>query len=144
MTWALVMLIAIMIQGFVIDQHAYRLAANAHAALFTNVAYPGNRPSLAYSADQGQPLAGPDEYVPVIGYFRSFGLTREDLRIRSTRGRPDGRKWMRIGRGTGPDVLAGVQGQADPTALLSQIETGLSQIEEGKRRAQEARARGRK
>lgn len=141
MMWGLVLLLAIMIQVFLIDQHAYRLATRAHARLFLNVAYPNNNPGVAYSAESGQKLQGRDEYVPVIGYFRAYGLTREDLRIRSTQARQDGRKEIHIGAGTKADVFGALQGFGDPAPLLSQIETGLGQIEEARRRAQEAQAR---
>ncbi len=137
-TWALMMILAIMVQVFLIDQHAYRLATKAHSRLFTQVAYPDNKPGVKYETRWTQKFEGPDEYVPVIGYFKMYGLTREDMRIRTTHGRPGGYKRIKLGRGTKPDINDGVAGRADTSALLSQISTGTSQLETAKTKAQEA------
>jgi hypothetical protein len=141
MTWGLVMILCIILQAFLIDQHAFQLATRAHALLFTQVAYPGNRPSVPYETRWTQKLEGPDEYVPVVGFFRLHGVTRDELRIRSIHGRPGGYKRIKLGRGTKPDVAAGLAGLADVSSLLSQIGSGMSLLDEGRRRAQEARNR---
>jgi len=136
MTWGLVLLIAIVVQAFLIDQTAFTLTTKAHARLFKEIAYPGNTPGRGYS--QGTvTMDGPDSYVPMIGYFRKYGLTREDLHIRSTGGGP---KKLTIGRGTRADVGAGLAGLADATALLSQMSSSLQKLEDAKQRAEALKA----
>lgn len=142
MTWGLMMLLAIMVQVFLIDQHAYRLATKAHARLFSQTAFPDNKPTVKYETRWTQKFEGPDEYVPVIGYFRMYGLTREDLRIRTTHGRPGGFKRIKLGRGTEPDVATGVEGRADVSVLLAQIADGMGQLNAAKAMAQEAKPPG--
>ena len=138
-TWALMMVLAIMVQVFLIDQHTYRLATKAHSLLFTQVAYPDNKPDVKYETRWTQKFEGPDEYVPVIGYFRMYGLTRDDMRIRTTHGRPGGYKRIKLGRGTKPDINDGVAGRADVSVLLAEISTGMIQLETAKTMAQLAR-----
>ncbi len=142
MTWGLMMLLAIMVQVFLIDQHAYRLATKAHSRLFSQTAFPDNKPTVKYETRWTQKFEGPDEYVPVIGYFRMYGLTREDLRIRTTHGRPGGYKRIKLGRGTKPDVATGVEGRADVSVLLAQIANGMGQLSAAKAMAREPRAPG--
>jgi len=141
MTWGLLMILAIMIQVFLIDQHAYRLATKAHALLFTQVAYPDNKPTVKYETRWTQKFEGPDEYVPVINYFRLYGLTDADLRIRTTHGRPGGYKRIKLGRGTRASVADGLVGVADPSSYLSQIAGAVQALEAAKRLAQEAKNR---
>jgi hypothetical protein len=141
-TWVLVMVLAVILQVFLIDQHAYRLATKAHALLFTQVAYPDNKPTVKYETRWTQKFEGEDEYVPVIGFFQMYGLTREDLRIRTIHGRPGGFKRIKLGRGTLASVSDGVAGAADPSAYLSQIADGLQQLDVAKNRAQEAQNAG--
>jgi hypothetical protein len=141
MTWGLFMLLCIVLQAFLIDQHAFQLATRAHARLFAREAYPGNKPSVKYETRFPQKLEGPDEYVPVVGFFGMYGLTRGDLRIRSIHGRPGGYKRIKLGRGTKPDLFAGLEGLADPAVLWSQISEGLGLLDEARRLAQEAKDR---
>ena len=142
MTLGLFMLFCIVLQAFLIDQHAFQLATRAHARLFAQGAYPGNRPSIRYETRWPQKLEGPDEYVPVVGLFRMYGLTRGDLRIRSIHPeRPGGYKRIKLGRGTKPDVLAGLEGLADPAALWSQISEGMKLLDLARRLAQDAKDR---
>jgi len=138
-TWALMMILAIMVQVFLVDQHAYRLATKAHSRLLTQVAYPDNKPDVKYETRWTQKFEGPDEYVPVIGYFRMYGLTREDMRIRTTHGRPGGYKRIKLGRGTKPDIYDGMAGRADPSVLLSEISMGMIQLETARTMAQLAK-----
>jgi hypothetical protein len=126
-TFGLMMLLAIMVQVFLIDQHAYRLATKAHSRLFTQVAYPDNRPDTKYETRWTQKFEGPDEYVPIIGYFRMFGLTRDEMRIRTTHGRPGGYKRIKLGRGTKPDAETGAQDYVDVGTLKQMIATGIEQ-----------------
>jgi len=140
MTWGLFMVVAIMIQVFLIDQHAFRLATRAHARLFQQEAYPNNSPGVRYDGRARQRLEGPDEWVPVINYFRLYGLTEEDLRIRSTR--DDRQKEIHIGRGTKADIAAGLEGLADPALLLAVVEGGMQLLEGAKATAQQAQSRG--
>ena len=137
-TWVLVMVLAIIIQAFLIDQHAYRLATRAHALLFTQVAYPDNKPTVKYETRWTEKFEGPDEYVPVVGFFQLYGLTREDLRIRTIHGRPGGFKRIKLGRGTLASVADGLAGAADPSAYLSQIADGLRQVDAAKTQAESA------
>jgi hypothetical protein len=132
------MLLCIVLQAFLIDQHAFQLATRAHSRLFAREAYPGNRPSVKYETRFPQKLEGPDEYVPVVGFFRMYGLTRGDLRIRSTHGRPGGYKRIKLGRGTRPDLFAALEGLADLSVLWSQISEGMGLLDEARRLAQEA------
>jgi hypothetical protein len=136
-TWVLIMVLCIIIQAFLIDQHAYRLATQAHARLF-RAAYLGNQPTRSYEPEETQKLQGPDEYVPVIGYFRLYGLTREDLRIRSPfRPMHDPAKRLILGRGTAASITDGLRGVADPSSYLAQIQTGLQQIQDAKTKAEQ-------
>lgn len=140
MTWGLFLLFCIVLQAFLIDQHAFELATQAHARLFSRGAYPGNKPSVTYETRWPQKLEGPGEYVPVVGFFKMYGLTRGDLRIRSThRERPGGYKRIKLGRGTRTDVFAGLEGLADPAAFWSQISEGMDLLDQARRLAQEAK-----
>jgi hypothetical protein len=141
MTWGLVMILCIILQAFLIDQHAYQLATRAHARLLTKVAYPNNRPTVMYETRFTQKFEGPDEYVPVVGFFRLYGLQRQDLRIRTIHGRPGGYKSIMLGRGTKADVAAGLAGSGDVSSLLSQVSNGMSLLDDARRRAQDARNR---
>ena len=140
-TWTLLMVLCIIMQAFLIDQHAYRLATRAHAQLFKN-AYAGNKATTAYKADLTEKLEGRgDEYVPVIGFFQLYGLRREDLRIRSPYRPPDDpSKRIIMGRGTSESVADGLAGIADPSPYLSAIADGMQQIQEAKTKAEQARA----
>jgi hypothetical protein len=140
-TWTLLMVLCIILQAFLIDQHAYRLATRAHAQLFTN-AYAGNKASTSYKPDLMQRLEGRgDEYVPVIGFFRLYGLTREDLRIRSPYRPPtDPSKRIIMGRGTSESVSDGLIGIADPSSYLANIADGMQKIQDAKTKAEQARA----
>ena len=132
MTFGLMLILAILVQVFLIDQHAYRLATKAHALLFAHTAYQDNKYTTMYETRWTQKFKGDDEYVPVIGYFGMFGLTRDDLRIRTTHGRPGGYKRIKLGRGTLPDVDTGVDGRADTAELLSQIDFGMGLLDTAK------------
>lgn len=134
-TWFFVLLLVIVLQVFLIDQHAYRLATSAHARLMDE-AYRSNKPAVKYETRRTQKLQGPDEYVPVVGFFTRYGLTRDDLRIRSTHARPGGQKQIKLGRGTKADVPAGVEGQVDYSSLWSEVITGMSQVTAAKAAAQ--------
>ena len=139
-TWVLVMVLAIIIQVFLIDQHAYRLATKAHALLFSHVAFADNKPDTKYETRWTQKFEGPDEYVPVIGFFQLYGLTREDLRIRTIHGRPGGFKRIKLGRGTLADTTDGLKEVgADPAPFLEQISQGFQQLEDAKNKAEEAK-----
>ena len=140
-TWGLVLIFCIILQVFLIDQHVFQLATRAHSRLFTRVAYPDNKPNVKYETRWTSKFEGPDEYVPAVGFFRLYGLTRDDLRIKSIHGRPGGYKRIKLGRGTEPDIGAGLEGMADVSSLLSQVSTGMSLLDEGRRRAQEAKSR---
>lgn len=144
-TWTLLMLLCIILQAFLIDQHAYRLATRAYARLF-RAAYAGNLPTTSYKGDVTEKLEGNgEEYVPVVGYFRFYGLTREDLRIRSPY-RPmwDPAKRLIIGRGTAGSVTDGLIGIADPSSYLSDISRGIQQLQDAKTKAEQIKAAGTK
>jgi hypothetical protein len=140
-TWTLLMLFCILMQVFLIDQHAYRLATRAHARLFRN-AYAGNQATTTYQSELTEKLeGGGEEYVPVIGYFQFYGLTREDLRIRSPFRPPiDPSKRIILGRGTAASITDGVLGMADPSPYLSEISDGLQRIQDAKTKIDQARA----
>lgn len=136
MTWGLVMILCIIVQVFLIDQYAYRLATTAHSKLFARTAFPDNRPSVMYETRWTQKFKGPDEYVPVIGFFALYGVTRDDLRIRSTHDRPGGYKRIKLGRGTLADVPTGVIAVGgDFSALWSLVITGSGILEDAMRKA---------
>ena len=137
MTWGLVMILCIILQVFLIDQHSFQLATRAHSKLFTVVAHPDNKPDVKYETRWTQKFEGPDEYVPVVGFFQLYGLTRDDMRIRTIHGRPGGFKRIKLGRGTKKDVEAGLEGLADYSSLLTQVQSGLSQLEDAKAKAKE-------
>lgn len=139
MMWGLFIILAIMIQVFLIDQHAFRLATSAHARLFSDEAFPKNSPFVAYSGKATRRLEGPDAYVPVINYFRLYGLTDADLRIRSTR--DDRPKQLRIGRGTRADPVAGLMGIADPSIFYGMVAAGKLMLDDAKQKAEEAQTR---
>jgi hypothetical protein len=140
-TWTLLMLFCILMQVFLIDQHAYRLATRAHARLFRN-AYAGNQATTSYKSELTEKLeGGGEEYVPVIGYFRLYGLTREDLRIRSPFRDPiDPSKRIILGRGTAASITDGVAGMVDPSSYLAEISDGLQTIQDAKTKIEQARA----
>jgi hypothetical protein len=139
-TWTLIMLLAIIMQVFLIDQHAYRLATRAHAMLLRQ-AYESNKPSVKYETRWTQKLDGQDQFVPVMPYFSLYGLTEPFLRIQTTTGKPDGYKRIKLGRGTQASVVDGLAGLADPSAYLSQISNGFQQLDDAKQRAQEGQSR---
>jgi hypothetical protein len=144
MTWGLVLILCIVLQVFLIDQHSYQLATRAHSRLFNHVAYPDNKPTVKYETRWTQKFEGPDEYVPVVGYFKMYGLTRNDLRIRTTHGRPGGYKRIKLGRGTKPDAVAGLEGLADFSSLWSQVLAGLSVLDTAKQKAQDRTGGGKR
>ena len=134
-TWVLIMVLAIIFQVFLIDQAAYRLATQAHARLM-KAAFAGNTPGTSYDGRVTEKLQGADEYVPVVGFFQMYGLTREDLHIRSLTQPPyDPAKRIIIGRGTASNVMDGVAGLADPSSYLADIEDGLRKAENAKNEA---------
>jgi hypothetical protein len=139
-TWSLIMVLAIIFQAFLIDQHAYRLATRAHAQLF-KAAWSGNLATRSYQPDYTEKLQGADEYVPVVGFFGMYGLTREDLRIRSPY-RPliDPAKRIIIGRGTAASVTDGLIGMADPSPYLAQISDGFQMVQDAKSKIEQAKA----
>jgi len=141
MTWGLVMIFCIILQAFLIDQHAFQLATRAHARLFNRVAYPNNKPTVMYETRWTEKFEGPDEYVPVVGFFKLYGLRREELRIRTIHGRPGGYKQIQLGRGTRGDVAAGLAGLGDVSSLLSQVSNGMGLLNDARQRAQDARNR---
>jgi hypothetical protein len=135
------MVLAVIIQAFLIDQHAYRLATKAHALLFSHVAFAENKPDIKYETRWTQKFEGPDEYVPVIGFFRLYGLTRQDLRIRSIHPeRPGLFKRIKLGRGTQANMTDGLlEVGADPSPYLRQISQGFQQLDDARNKAEEAR-----
>ena len=136
MTWGLVMILCIIVQVFLIDQYAYRLATKAHAKLFTQTAFPDNKPSVMYETRWTQKFEGPDEYVPVLGFFKLYGVTRDDLRIRSTHDRPGGFKRIKLGRGTLADVPTGVsEAGGDFSSLWSLVMAGSNMLDDAKQKA---------
>jgi hypothetical protein len=139
-TWTLLMVLCIIMQVFLIDQHAYRLATKAHAQLFKS-AFAGNTATTPYKEDLTEKLEGGGvEYVPVIGFFRMYGLTREDLRIRSPYRDPiDPAKRIILGRGTAANLTDGLRGVADPSPYLAQIADGLQKVQDAKTRAEQAK-----
>jgi hypothetical protein len=110
MTLPLVILLAAVYQIFLADEYVFRLATRAHARLFTEAAFPSNSTSRSYLW-RFVDWDGPEQYVPVVGFFRLYGLSREDMRIRSARssGLP---KRVAIGVGTAPSVSAASSGAA--------------------------------
>ncbi|MEW5982527.1 MAG: hypothetical protein AB1806_09170 [Acidobacteriota bacterium] len=131
MAWGLVLLIAVVVQVFLIDLYSYHLATSAHARLFARVAYPDNRPNVKYETRWTSKFEGRFQLVPLVAFFKPYGLTQEDLRIKTTQGRPGGFKRIKLGRGTQADAMAGIAGRLDPTALAiasgawSDLELGL-------------------
>ena len=102
-TLPLVMLLAAVYQIFLADEHIFRLATASHARLFNEQAFPANHERESY-AWRYVDWDGPDQYVPVVGFFRMAGLSREDMRIRSARGGLGGYKRIAIGAGTAPSL----------------------------------------
>lgn len=126
LTMTLVMMLAVVLQVFLIDEHIFRLATTAHQRLFTLRAFPDNRPDVEYDTVRER-WDGPDQWVPVIGFFQPYGLTRDDLRIRSVR-RPAAPKDIMIGRGTAPSITAGLAADLDPSAWLSEASDALGEL----------------
>ncbi|MCX6552466.1 MAG: hypothetical protein NTY02_15925 [Acidobacteria bacterium] len=137
MTWGLVMILCIILQVFLIDQYSFEIAVRAHSRLFTQTAYPDNKPDVKYETRWTSKFEGPHEYVPVVGFFQLYGVTRDDLRIRTIHGRPGGYKRIKLGRGTKADVATGLEGLADYASLWTQVINGMSQLDDAKRKAQE-------
>ena len=132
MMWGLVLLIAIMVQAFLIDQTAFTLVTNAHAKLFNDIAYKRNSFRTGYS-QQTVSMGGSDANVPMIGYFRQYGLTSDDLRIRNRGG---GAKKLTIGSGTASDIATGVAGLADATVLISDMSNNLNKLKQAGQKAE--------
>lgn len=126
-TWGLILLIAVVVQVFFVDLYSFHLAATAHSRLFTQVAYPDNKPTVPYETRWTSKFEGAFEYVPVVAFFAPYGLTRDNMRIRTTQGRPGGYKRIKLGRGTKPDTLKGIEGILSKDALtyVSQAWDGL-------------------
>jgi hypothetical protein len=103
MTLPLVILLAAVYQIFLADEHVFRLATRSHARLFTEAAFPSNSTSSSYRW-RFVDWDGPEQYVPVVGFFRLYGLSGEQMRIRSARGGAGGVKRTAIGAGTAPSV----------------------------------------
>lgn len=125
----LIILFAALLQIYLIDRATFRLATTAHMRLFTLVAWPQNRPDVPYESETMK-WDGPEQYVPVVGHFRMYGLTPADLRIRSVRvpSPPGGYKRIKLGRGTESSVAAGLQGLADPSGLLWAVQGAFGDI----------------
>ena len=138
MAWGLILLIAIVVQVFFVDLYTFQLTSVAHARLFTSEAYPNNRPTVSYDGKAEVKLDSGYQFVPVVAFFRPYGLTPADLRIRSTEwDRLNSPKRLRIGRGTAPDVLTGIQGILDVEALTA-ASTAMDGLEWAEREAEDA------
>jgi len=134
-TMTLVMMLALVVQVFLVDEHIFRLATAAHVRLFTTRAFPDNRSDVGYDRVRER-WEGSDQFVPLVAFFRPFGLTPADLRIRSVR-RPGEPKDVEIGRGTAPSVARGLAADFDPSALLSGASEGLADLVRAKQLEEE-------
>ncbi len=85
MTLPLVMLLAGVYQLFLADEYVFRLAARSHARLFTEAAFVSNSTSARY-AWRFVEWNTREVWVPVVGFFRPYGLSNDQMRIRSARG----------------------------------------------------------
>jgi hypothetical protein len=108
MTLPLVMLLAAVYQIFLADEHVFRLATRSYARLFIEEAFPSNSASRSYTW-RFVDWDGPERDVPVVGFFRLYGLSAGDMRIRSARA-PGLPKRVAIGAGTAPSVSAAGSG----------------------------------
>jgi hypothetical protein len=118
----LMMIAAALLQIFLIDEYTFRVAARTHQRLFAEQAFPANRPNVNFTTPTVR-WDDPSPYVPVVGFFAPYGLTADDLRIRSrARG---GDKRMQIGRGTAPSLSPGGIDLSVPDSLASVAMTGL-------------------
>jgi hypothetical protein len=100
MTLPLILLLAAVYQLFLADEYSFRLATRSHARLFTEQAFPANSTAAGYLRRYVY-WVGPEMYVPVVGFFRWYGLSPDQMRIRSVEGGP---KVTAIGAGTAPSL----------------------------------------
>jgi hypothetical protein len=142
LTMPIVMLIAAVFQVFLVDAHVFRLATRSHAEIFER-AFPYNSPTYEY-ARSSVSWGGQDQYVPVIAFFRPYGLSEQNMRIRTIRpNRRTTEKQIEIGRGTAMSVEAGLEGIG--TGALGEIRSALETLDRVERWRQDLeayRARG--
>lgn len=138
-TMTLVMVLALVLQVFLVDEHVFRLATAAHYRAFVRVAFPNNRANAGYSTVKIR-WDGPDQYTPVVGFFRPFGLTSDDMRIRSVRTPPPpgGSKEMVVGSGAAPSITGGLPDGIDSSVWLSLESDAFADLNRARQLAQES------
>lgn len=138
-TMTLVMVLALVLQVFLVDEHVFRLAMAAHYRAFAQVAFPNNRTDASYSTVKIR-WDGPDQYTPVVGFFRPFGLTRDDMRIRSVRVPPPpaGVKDMMVGSGAAPSIAGGLPDGIDSSVWLSSESDAFADLNRARQLARES------
>jgi hypothetical protein len=112
--------LAVVLQAFLIDMYTYRLITRAHANAMIS-AYQKNSYRRNYDTVV-QKMNGRDRMIPVVSFLRSYGLSSEDLRLRS-RVWPDEYMRLHVGAGTAPSVMAGEAG------LLQGVGNALQQLQ---------------
>ena len=138
MMMPLVMLIAAVFQVFLVDAHVFRLATRSHAEVFRQ-AFSYNAPLYSYDRSTAR-WGGSDQYVPVVGFFGPYGLTRQNMRIRTTRRIwRTGPKGIEIGRGTQASVAAGVGGAA--AVLMNNVDSAMNAIDRANRLREDLESR---